>query len=82
MGITLAATLPNQASQTGPFGFGRFLQPASTAGSTLVKISAPVDLNLIIVAVLLAAFGGLLAGAVGGFRAAGLRPGVALRTVE
>jgi len=83
MGLTLTATLPGATPQSGPFGLGRFLQPAASgAGSTLVKIAAPVDLNLIVLAVVLAALGGLVAGAVGGLRAARMRPAVALRAVE
>ena len=66
----------------GPFGFGRLAQSGANAGSALVKITAPIDLNLILLAVALAVAGGLLAGAIGGLRAARLRPAAALRTVE
>jgi ABC-type antimicrobial peptide transport system permease subunit len=63
----------------GPFGLG---QTHITAGSTLVKITTSADARLIAIAVALAIGGGLIAGIVGGLRAARLRPAVALRTVE
>lgn len=82
MGWTLQATLPGQSPQGGPFGFGRFIQPAAASNSTPVHIIASVDLTLIAAAVGLAALGGLIAGVAGGLRAARLRPASALRTVE
>jgi putative ABC transport system permease protein len=63
----------------GPPGFG---QGAVEAGSQLVKLEAPVDPGLILLAVGLALFGGLVAGAAGGARAARLRPADALRHVD
>jgi putative ABC transport system permease protein len=63
----------------GPFGLGR---STVTTGSQLIKLDAPVDLTLIALAIGLALLGGLLAGAVGGARAARLRPAEALRSVE
>ncbi|HEX6508704.1 MAG TPA: ABC transporter permease [Chloroflexota bacterium] len=85
MGVTLKATVANAAQPTGPFGFGRFGQAAAsstTSGSTLVHINAPTDLTLIVAAIGLAVLGGLIAGTIGGLRAARLRPASALRTVE
>jgi ABC-type antimicrobial peptide transport system permease subunit len=90
VGWTLKATVPAAASPTrGGFGGGRFGggpfglgQAPITSGSTLVKITTSADARLIVAAVGLAVLGGLVAGAVGGFRAARLRPAAALRTVE
>jgi ABC-type lipoprotein release transport system permease subunit len=47
-----------------------------------VALNAPVDAGLIVLAVALALAGGLVAGAIGGMRAARLRPAMALRSVE
>jgi putative ABC transport system permease protein len=63
----------------GPGGFG---QGAIEAGSQLVKLEAPVDPGLILLAVGLALLGGLVAGAAGGARAARLRPADALRHID
>ena len=63
----------------GPGGFG---QGAIEAGSQLVKLEAPVDPWLILLAVGLALLGGLVAGAAGGARAARLRPADALRHID
>jgi len=60
----------------GPFGQGQV-----TSGSTDVVLGAPVDLTLLLVAIGLAVLGGLLAGGVGGLRAARLRPADALRSI-
>jgi hypothetical protein len=61
----------------GPFGQG-----AVEAASTDVALSAPVSLGLVAAAVGLALLGGLLAGGVGGLRAARLRPAEALRHID
>jgi len=89
VGIELKATVDAPAAAAGvggpggpsggPFGLGR---SAVTSGSQLIKLHAPVDLTLIALAIGLALLGGLLAGAVGGARAARLRPAEALRSVE
>jgi ABC-type antimicrobial peptide transport system permease subunit len=63
----------------GPFGLG---QSNITSGSTLVKITTSADAKLIGIAIALAVASGLIAGIIGGLRAARLRPAVALRTVE
>jgi putative ABC transport system permease protein len=82
IGINLKATVPSASGAAGP-GFGPFGQGAvNTAGSTLVKLDAPLSIGLIVAAVLLAMAGGVVAGAVGGLRAARLRPAEALRTIE
>ncbi len=86
-GISLDATLAT-ASQAGGFPGG----PPSGGGPpgteqaadvvNTVTLGAPVSLGVIAAAVGLAVVGGLLAGAVGGMRAARLRPAEALRSVE
>jgi ABC-type antimicrobial peptide transport system permease subunit len=68
-----------QAAQAGPIAFG---QGQVASGSTSVALHAPVDAGLIVLAVALALLGGLIAGAIGGTRAARLRPAEALRSVE
>jgi putative ABC transport system permease protein len=47
-----------------------------------VTLGAPVDAQMIALAIGLAILGGLIAGSVGGLRAARLRPAEALRSVE
>jgi len=62
----------------GGFGFHR----PSTTSSVLVHLSAPVTIEAIVAAVVLAVAGGLIAGGLGGWRAARLRPAMALARVE
>ena len=45
-------------------------------------MTAPLSLEILLVAIALAVAGGLIAGAVGGWQAARLRPAAALRRVE
>jgi ABC-type antimicrobial peptide transport system permease subunit len=84
VGVTLQATVPAPDAPASPFGFGRFLQggPSLTSGAASVHVSAPVNLSLLVLAVALAVLCGLIAGAIGGLRAARLRPAAALRSVE
>lgn len=76
------------ASGGGGFGGGGFggAQGGATrqAASHVLKIAleAPVSVNTIVVAVVLAIAGGLIAGTFGGWRASRLRPADALRRVE
>jgi ABC-type antimicrobial peptide transport system permease subunit len=63
-------------------GAGRFRNAATAAHGTVVHLTAPVTLNIIILAVVLAVAGGLIAGMLGGWRAARLRPAAALARVE
>jgi ABC-type antimicrobial peptide transport system permease subunit len=82
VGPTLEATVAQQgAGGSGPFG-GNFGQGTITSGSTEVALEAPVDFALILLAISLALLGGLIAGAVGGLRAARLRPADALRHID
>jgi putative ABC transport system permease protein len=59
-------------------GFGQAVQAAATSD---VVLNAPVTVSVILIAVALAVVGGLLAGAIGGWRASRLRPAEALRAV-
>ncbi len=82
LGISLEASA--QAATGGGPGFGPPGGPgaAAHAASTTVQLGAPVDVGLILAAIGLAVLGGLVAGAIGGARAARLRPAEALRSVE
>jgi len=86
----LSATVgsSNAPSVTGP---GRALGSAgssalkaltSTSHTVSVTLTAPVSVDLILAAVVLAIAGGLIAGMFGGWRAARLRPAAALARVE
>src|ERR687892_181814 len=78
IGPTLQASVEPESSP----GFGTFGQGTISAGSTDVVLGAPVVPGLLLLAIGLALIGGLLAGAVGGLRAARLRPAEALRSAE
>lgn len=67
------------AGMGGPGGGGAF--GASTTASADIVLSAPVTVWVVVAAVGIAVVGGLLAGAVGGWRAARLSPAEALRAV-
>jgi len=64
----------------GPGGFAR--AAANATHSVAVHLSAPVTIGAVLLAVLLAIAGGLIAGCFGGWRAARLRPAAALSRVE
>lgn len=81
---TLSGTSTSSSLAAGPGGgFGGPGGPgaAQTATATEVALSLPVTVPVILLAVGLAVLGGLLAGAVGGWRASRLRPAAALRSV-
>src|SRR5918992_416039 len=63
-------------------GFDPFGQGNVNSGSADVALGAPVDPGLLLLAVVLAIVGGVLAGGAGGMRAARLRPAEALRSAE
>jgi putative ABC transport system permease protein len=65
-----------------PGGGGGFRAVGAAARSTTVHLTAPVTIEIIILAVVLAVAGGLIAGILGGWRAARLRPAAALGRVE
>ncbi|WBU37613.1 ABC transporter permease [Homoserinibacter sp. YIM 151385] len=75
-----AASSGGPGGMGGPGGGGG--GPAQQAASTAeVVLTAPVTAGVVLLAVGLAILGGLLAGAIGGWRAARLRPAEALRSV-
>jgi len=61
----------------GGFGGG----PQAAASTTDIVLQAPITVWIIVIAVGIAILGGLLAGAIGGWRASRLRPAEALRSV-
>ncbi|WP_438854592.1 ABC transporter permease [Agromyces sp. M3QZ16-3] len=70
------------AGEGGPGGFGGAGGPFAAAQETTeVILNAPVTVTVVALAVGLAVLGGLLAGAIGGWRASRLRPAEALRSV-
>ena len=62
-------------------GGGGFGQAAAEAATSDIVLQVPVTLSVILIAVGLAVLGGLLAGAIGGWRASRLRPAEALRSI-
>ncbi|MFJ3383931.1 MULTISPECIES: ABC transporter permease [unclassified Curtobacterium] len=72
-----AGTGTTGGAPAGGFGGGG----ASTASTTDVVLHAPVTVEVILLAIGLAILGGLIAGALGGWRASRLRPAEALRSV-
>jgi ABC-type antimicrobial peptide transport system permease subunit len=80
-GPTLEATVGSVAEQ-GPQVFGPFGQGTVQAPATEVALEAPISVLLVLGAVALALLGGLVAGAVGSFRASRLRPADALRHID
>ncbi|NQX13255.1 FtsX-like permease family protein [Microbacteriaceae bacterium VKM Ac-2855] len=93
-GITIvnliAPTLSGSSTATasaagagGPGGGGGFGggPGAATTTATDIALNLPVTVPVILLAVGLAVLGGLLAGAIGGWRASRLRPAAALRSV-
>ncbi|TPW72960.1 ABC transporter permease [Schumannella sp. 10F1B-5-1] len=78
-----AAAGDGTGQAAGGFGGGGpgFGGGASTSSTTDIALHAPITLWIIAAAVGLALLGGLLAGAIGGWRASRLRPAEALRSV-
>jgi putative ABC transport system permease protein len=62
-------------------GFGGFRRAATGSHTVAVHLTAPVTAGVIILAVVLAIAGGVIAGSFGGWRAARLRPAAALAKV-
>jgi putative ABC transport system permease protein len=84
----LSASIPSANGGTGPTthvaggpGGASIVGPAATHTTIAVPMSASVTIGAIILAVLLAVAGGLVAGSFGGWRAARLRPAAALARV-
>jgi ABC-type antimicrobial peptide transport system permease subunit len=81
--IVQAVAPPLTATTSSPAPRGGLARPASAPAHTIsVHLTAPVTIGAIALAVLLAIAGGLLAGSIGGWRAARLRPAAALSRVE
>lgn len=81
----LKATMGSSAQLPpgGPPGAGGMMEALGGAAQTVtVQLAAPISLSLVLLAVGLALTGGLLAGALGGWRAARLRPADALRRLD
>lgn len=79
-----AGSAPTEAASAmgGPGGGGGgFGQAAVQATTSDIVLQVPVTLSVILIAVGLAVVGGLLAGAIGGWRASRLRPAEALRSI-
>jgi putative ABC transport system permease protein len=77
-GPVMAGPGDGGATASGPFGD----RLADAAGATTeVVLNAPVTISVVAIAIGLAVLGGLLAGAIGGWRASRLRPAEALRSV-
>ncbi|MGY2897795.1 putative ABC transport system permease protein [Curtobacterium sp. PvP017] len=76
-----AATAAAGSGTTGGAPAGGFGGGAGTASTTDVVLHAPVTVEVILLAIGLAILGGLIAGALGGWRASRLRPAEALRSV-
>ncbi|MGG7508993.1 ABC transporter permease [Plantibacter sp. YIM 135249] len=79
-GATGAAGAAGGTAAQGAAG-GGFGGARAAAATTDIVLQAPVTVWIIVIAVALAVLGGLLAGAIGGWRAARLRPAEALRSV-
>jgi ABC-type antimicrobial peptide transport system permease subunit len=82
IGPTLEASVSAPSGAGGAGVFGGFGQGSIATGQTDVALEAPVDAGLLGVAIALALVGGLIAGSLGGLRAARLRPADALRSIE
>jgi putative ABC transport system permease protein len=75
---TTKPTVPGQATSSLSQFLGSAVERASTS-TEHVNLSVPLHASTLLVAVALALVGGLLAGAIGGWRAARLAPAIALR---
>jgi ABC-type antimicrobial peptide transport system permease subunit len=84
LGQPAGSASPGSGPPGGTFGaggpFGRLANDA--AKTVLVHLDAPVTAGVIVLAVLLAVAGGLIAGMFGGWRAARLRPAAALAQIQ
>ena len=76
-----SATAAAGSGTTGGAPAGGFGGGTSTASTTDVVLHAPVTVEIVLLAIGLAILGGLIAGALGGWRASRLRPAEALRSV-
>lgn len=76
---TLDATSAASTAANSAFGLGAL---AASPVTDHVKLTAPIEITILLIGFGLALAGGLLAGTAGALRAARLRPADALRTVE
>jgi ABC-type antimicrobial peptide transport system permease subunit len=89
VGTTTGSATPGGARQFGGAGGGGgfggggggFRRAATATHTVAVHLTAPVTVGVIILAVVLAIAGGVIAGSFGGWRAARLRPAAALAKV-
>ncbi|MFE9764828.1 ABC transporter permease [Streptomyces sp. NPDC005808] len=79
---TLTAELGSTAGAGGGGGGGRGGAQQAATNTMEIALSAPVSLTTIALAAGLAIAGGLIAGAMGGWRASRMRPADALRSVQ
>lgn len=88
LGIAAASALdafgPTLSASSTTGGGAEFFGLGAAARTVTSKIAldAPIDASLLVIGLVLALLGGLLAGAAGGLRAARLRPADALRQLE
>ncbi|HJP66357.1 MAG TPA: ABC transporter permease [Actinomycetota bacterium] len=81
--VGAGANGPVVGAGPGPLGGGPAGQSLAGALHTVsVPLTAPIDTGLFVLAIALALLGGVLAGTLGGWRAARMRPAEALRRVE
>lgn len=78
---SFSATVTNAAGLSGSQFSTFFGQSATNATTTTVSLHAPLHITTVAIAFGFALLGGLLAGAIGGWRAARLSPATALRNV-
>ncbi len=79
-GFPAGGSFPNSGGAGGGGGFANRARGGSS--DITVHLTAPVHLNILLIAVGLAVLGGLVAGAAGGWRASSLRPADALAKVS
>jgi ABC-type antimicrobial peptide transport system permease subunit len=80
--LTAGAAATEAGAMGGPGGGGGgFGQAAVETATSDIVLQVPVTLSVILIAVGLAVLGGLLAGAIGGWRASRLSPSEALRSI-
>ena len=79
VGPTLTASSSTGGGENGFFGLGAV---SARTVTDQVALTAPVAITILLLGLLVAVLGGLVAGAAGGWRAARMRPADALRQVE
>jgi ABC-type antimicrobial peptide transport system permease subunit len=77
LGTARAAGAAQRFGGGGPFG-----QAQQALHTVDVHLATPITLDALLLAVLLAVAGGLIAGSLGGWRASRLRPAAAFRTIQ